>query len=72
MPEYLIDHSRKMYPLSSDFYMYEGCHDSPFMITGDCYPRLRAWEKSIASQAASEIRAKRKKRLTCKFRFPVE
>ena len=55
----LINHDREMYPLSQDFYMYAGCHDSPFLVTGDCYKRQIAWERSIASQETAELRAKR-------------
>lgn len=57
----LINHDLRMYPDSRDFYMYEGCHDSPFLATGDCYKRQIAWERSIASQETAELRAHRVK-----------
>ena len=68
MPNYLIDHSPRMYPLSKDFYMYEGCHDSPFKLTGDCYPRQRAWERSHNSQQTAYIKAENRKKRAEKAR----
>ena len=48
---YLIKHYRDDIYLGTDHdYVYAGCHDAPEMITGDCYARRLAMERTIGTR----------------------